>query len=326
VAVNYVEFLVTNYWPLAGQMFTNSVTNITDYASAVYEQRGSNAFAGKSLAEATEQIIAETKRNLARRAATTNAQALHVEMTEAEKVAPDALAKAAQRAGLPVKLSPAFESQGFNPILPAAVVQKAFTLNDENPVCEPVATEEKVYLLSLATNIASYIPAFESVSNRVQNDYVQLTANQLAHTAGEALHAKLVEGLAKGEKFGALCTANQVRPTPLSAFSRTTRTLADLPPQVPLGLLQEAAFKVPAGKLSNYVPLTGGGFIVFVKELLPPDEKKLQEELPRVLAQVRQSSQNEAFQSWFRKQAETGLRNTPLNRPPSPSVGTRAAR
>jgi hypothetical protein len=326
VAVNYVEFAVTNYWQIGGQMFTNNVTNITEYAKAVYEQRGSNAFGGKALAEATEQIITETTRNLARRAATTNSQALYVEMTDTEKVPPDALALAAQRAGMPVRLSLPFDNQSPNPWLPSAVVQKSFTLNAENPTCEPIVTEEKVFLISLATNIASYIPAFEVVSNRVRYDYVQLTANQLAHAAGEKLHAKLAEGLAKGEKFGTLCTANEVRPTPLSPFSRSSRSLADLPPQVPTGLLQEAAFKVPAGKLSNYVPLTAGGFAVHVKEMLPLDEKKMQEEMPRVLTQIRQSSQNEAFQSWFRKQAETGLRDTPLNRPPDASLGNRAAR
>jgi antitoxin component of RelBE/YafQ-DinJ toxin-antitoxin module len=326
VAVNYVEFLVTNYWGVADQMFTNNVTNVTEYASMVYEQRGSNAFGGKPLAEATVQIVTETKRNLARRAATTNAQALHVEMTDTEKVAPEALAKAAQRAGLPVKLSLPFDNQSFNPGLPSAVVQKSFTLNAENPICEPVVTDDRIFLLSLATNIASYIPTFEAVSNRVHADYVQMSATQLAHTAGEALQAKLAAGLAKGEKFGAVCTANQVRPTPLNAFSRTSRAIADLPPQVSASLLQETAFKLSAGKLSEYVPVTGGGFVVYVKELLPLDEKKMQTEMPRVLEQIRQTSQNEAFQAWFRKQAETGLRNTPLNRPPTPSVGSSAAR
>jgi len=326
VAINYVEFAITNYWPIAGQMFTNGVTNIAEYAQAVYEQRGSNAFAGKPLAEATEQIINDTKRNFARRAATTNALALHVEMTDSEKVAPDALIKAAQRANLPVKLSPPFDTQSGGFFLPSAVAQKAFTLNIENPVCEPVATEETVYLLSLATNIPSYLPPFEAVSNRVNYDYVQMTANQFALAAGEALHAKLTNGLAQGEKFGALCTANGTRPLPLTPFSRSSRALTNLPPQVPVGLLQEAAFKVPAGKLSNWVPINGGGFMIFIKELLPLDETKMAEEMPKVLTQIRQSSQNEAFQSWFRKQAETGFRNTPLNRPPTPSVGNRAAR
>lgn len=326
VAVNYVEFAVTNYLPLAGQMFTNSVTNITEYAKAVYEQRGTNAFGGKPLAEATQQIITETTRNLARRAATTNAQGLHVDITDVDKVTADALAKAAQHAGKPVKQSPPFDSQSGAFFLPSTVAQKAFTLTADNPVCEPIPTEDVVFLISLATNIPSYLPTFETVSNRVYFDYVQMTANQLAHTAGEALHAKLTNGLAQGEKFGALCTANNVRPVPLPAFSRSSRAVADLPPQVPAGLLQEAAFKVPSGKVSNFVPLNGGGFLVYIKEHLPLDEKKLSEELPRVLTQVRQTSQNEAFQSWFRKQAETGFRDTPLNRPAAPSVGARAAR
>ena len=327
VAVNYVEFVVTNYLGLAEQMFASSVTNVAEWAAFVYEQRGgSNAFGGKSVTEATSQLVSDAKRTLARRAATTNAQALHVEITDTEKVSADALDKAAKKGGFQLKASPPFDNQSYNPFLPPAVVQKAFTLNAETPVSEPVGTEDKIFLISLATNLPSYVPAFETVSNRVYADYVQMSASKLANAAGEALQAKLSEGLAKGEKFGTLCTANQVRPLPLSPFSRMSRTLADLPPQVPIGLLQEAAFKVPAGKISNYVPLTSGGFIVFVKEVLPPDNKKLQEEMPRMLAQIRQSSQSDAFQAWFRKQAETGLRNTPLNRPAVPNVRSGGAR
>jgi hypothetical protein len=33
---------------------------------------------------------------------------------------------------------------------------------------------------------------------------------------------------------------------------------------------------------------------------------------------VRQSRQNEAFNEWFRKEAEKGLRDTPLNKPQTP--------
>jgi hypothetical protein len=327
VAVNYLEFPVTNYWPVGSQIFTNTITNVTEFAAAVYAEGGSNKFGGKALADATEQIVNETVRNFARRAATTNAQALHFEITDADSVAPDALSKAAARAGLTLKTSPPFDNQSFMPFLPREVIQKAFTLNPEHPVGEPVITENIVYLIGLATNIPSYLPGLEAVSNRVHFDYVQMTANQMANTAGEAVHQKLAEGLAKGEKFPAVCAAADVRPVPLSPFSRTTRSLPEVPPQVPLGAVQEAAFKLGPGQLSPYVPGAAGGFVVYVKELLPLDGKRLETELPEVLKQVRQNSMNEAYAVWFRQLiAAGGLRDTPYNRPQPPSVGPRASR
>ena len=80
------------------------------------------------------------------------------------------------------------------------------------------------------------------------------------------------------------------------------------------------------GKVSNFVPTTGGGFMVYVKEQLPCDEKKALEEVPRMMTQLRQSSQNEVFNAWRRKQSETGLRDTPVTQRANPSMGPRASR
>lgn len=320
LAIHYIEFPVTNYWPVGGTMFTNNVTNITEFVAAVYQERGSNAFGGKALEEAGEQIVNETIRNLARRAATTNAQGIHFEITDVDDVPPDALPKAAASAGLELKTSPPFDNQSFNPLLPPAVVQRAFTLNAEHPVGEPVVTEDRVFLISLATNIPSHLPTFEAVSNRVEFDFKQMTANQMARAAGEALRATLVEGLARGERFGDIASANNVRPVALSPFSRSTRSLPELPPTVQMATLQEAAFQLSAGQLSEFIGGPAGGFLVYVKEFLPLDEKRRDQELPMVLSQVRQTAQNEAFQIWFRQQADVGLRNTPYFRTPPPGV------
>jgi len=52
----------------------------------------------------------------------------------------------------------------------------------------------------------------------------------------------------------------------------------------------------------------------------------MQEAMPRFLTALRQSGQSETFNAWFRKQAETGLRDTPLTRstPPTVSSGPRS--
>jgi hypothetical protein len=47
----------------------------------------------------------------------------------------------------------------------------------------------------------------------------------------------------------------------------------------------------------------------------------VQKELPDFLAMLRQTAQNEAFNDWFRRQAEVGLRNTPVGRAPTAQRG-----
>ena len=65
-----------------------------------------------------------------------------------------------------------------------------------------------------------------------------------------------------------------------------------------------------------------GGVIVYVKAKLPLDEAKMNASLPAFANDVRQSRQNEAFNDWFRKEAEKGLRDTPLARQqPPPAMG-----
>jgi hypothetical protein len=45
--------------------------------------------------------------------------------------------------------------------------------------------------------------------------------------------------------------------------------------------------------------------------------------LPAFANYARQNRQSEAFNDWFRKEADKGLRDTPLARPPvSPSMGS----
>ena len=56
-----------------------------------------------------------------------------------------------------------------------------------------------------------------------------------------------------------------------------------------------------------------------MKEKLPLDEAKMNATLPAFANYVRQNRQNEAFNDWFRKEAEKGLRETPLARPPAPA-------
>ena len=327
VQVNYIKYEITNYWPLALEVMNGRITNFPAVYEAVYEQRGSNYFKGQPLTEVTNQIHTDLHRNFALDLARTNAAGLLYELSELEVLTLTNLAASASAKGLALKTTSPFDNASGPRELnvPELFVQKAFSLTEKEPVGGPIIAEDGVYVIGLARSLESYIPPFASVSNRVRNDFLSLESNRLARQAGEAFAQSLAAGLAAGKDFSKLTRDAGFRWFPLDAFSRSSRAITNFN-LAPVGLLQEAAFKLPPGKASEFVPLTYGGLVLYAKELLPLSETQMQAAMPRFLAALRQNGQSEAFNSWFRKQADTGLRDTPLNRatPPTISGGPRS--
>ena len=66
------------------------------------------------------------------------------------------------------------------------------------------------------------------------------------------------------------------------------------------------------GQASDLIFTRHGGVIIQVQSRLPLDEAKMKTDLPAFTATLRQIRQNDAFNEWFRKQAEEGLRTTAL--------------
>jgi hypothetical protein len=321
IQVKYVKYEATNYWSLAVQTMDKRITNYPAAYAAIYEQRGTNYFKGRALHEVTNEIYADLRRNFALDMARTNAAGLLYEISELEVITPAALDKSAKTRGLGVRTTTPFDNvSGPRDLqVPATFVQKAFTLTDKEPVGGPILAEDGVYVIGLATNIPSYIPPFSVVANRVRADFIAQESNRLARQAGEAFQQKLTNSLAAGKTFASLCLEAGFRPTALSAFSRSSRSIPEFE-LAPASLVQESAFKLPPGKVSDFIALDSGGFILQVKELLPLSDKHMQETMPRFLTALRQNGQSEVFNGWFRKQVETGLRDTPLNRPTPPAL------
>jgi hypothetical protein len=69
-----------------------------------------------------------------------------------------------------------------------------------------------------------------------------------------------------------------------------------------------------------------GGLVLYVKEKLPLDESKAQTEIPTFVTNLRRARQQEAFEDWFRKEAEKALRQTPAGQQKPPSMGSTAAK
>ena len=90
--------------------------------------------------------------------------------------------------------------------------------------------------------------------------------------------------------------------------------------------LKQLAFSTSPGKVSAFQPTMEGGLVLYVKEKLPLDESKAQTEISTFVTNLRRARQQEAFEDWFRKEAEKALRQTPAGQQKPPSMGSTAAK
>lgn len=319
VQVSYVRWDLTNYWNAGYVALTNSVTNLTQAVEETYRRLGTNYFAdAKSPAEAKQRIIHDETLRYALNLARSNANLLAETLLDKEPVRAADLEPRAKEKGLAVKVTEPFDREEGPKELKvrADFTKAAFALTQEEPVAGPILGEDGAYVLALKATFPSYIPPLDTLRDRVTRDYRSSEAVKLSHQSGEQFHQALTNGLAQGKTFPALCREAKLKTIVLPPFSRSSSSLgqAEVEDQIPIGILQEVAFKVPLGKVSGFVPLTTGGFILYVQERLPMNEQKMQQDLPKFLSMLRQTALNEAFNEWFRKQVETGLRNTPLAR------------
>ena len=104
------------------------------------------------------------------------------------------------------------------------------------------------------------------------------------------------------KSFDELAAADKVQVIDVPPFSSSISTLTNLDPRVNLRLLQNLTANLEVGAASSYFPQAG--LIVYVTGRPAPDEKKMAEKLPEFIGTLRQIRQGDAFNNWFRREAE----------------------
>jgi hypothetical protein len=169
----------------------------------------------------------------------------------------------------------------------------------------------------------SEIPALDQIREQVVKDYRYSQALNLARQAGMDFYPTLTNGLGQGKTLAAICASAKLQSVEAPPLSLSTRDLPEVENHVTLNQYKQLMITTPLGKASNFQMTTEGGLILYVKAKLPLDEAKVSASLPAFMNAVRQNRQNEAFNDWFRKEAEKGLRDTPLaQQQPAPTMST----
>ena len=314
VQVAYVAFELTNFLAEAeGELVK---TNFNEIIESRVQQVGTNYY---QEATTPEQVRAKAREEIIRLKATMLARQKANEFANLVDGLPKNLASFEQAAGerrLPVKITAPFSRQDGPKEFEVAegFVRDAFSRTEEEPFSPALTGQDAVYVIALKARVPSEVPALDQISAQVEADYKKLQAAAAARRAGSAFATTLTNGLAAGKTFSSVCSEAGVKPVIIPPLSLSTRSNELVEAHVSLRQYQSVAFTAPVGKASQFVPTINGGFVVFVREKLPIQISKLTTELPDFTRSVRQTRQGEAYNEWFRREADRGLREIPALR------------
>ena len=322
VQVSYVKFDLTNYLAEANQAMAR-MTNLDLQIEEAYKQGGTNFLRevkAKTLEEAKVKVREARQKELEMQAARKQAAEFATPLFDMDPMRADNLNKLAKDKGLVARVTAPFDQQqGPSDIeVGQDFAQKAFARTPEDPFAGPIVGQDGVYVIALTKKIPSEIPSLDQIRARVERDFQFSQALNMARTAGSTFYQTLTNGMAQGKTVAAICAEAKLNLVDIPPFSLSTRELPQVEEHIPLNQYKQIAFTAPLGKVSPFQMTTDGGVIVYVKSKLPLDEASMNAGLPAFANYVRVSRQNEAFNDWFRKEAEKGLRDTPLARPQTP--------
>jgi peptidyl-prolyl cis-trans isomerase D len=320
MVVKYLEFPLSNYLAAADKELAKQ-TNVNAAVDEYYYKQGTNAFKGTngavlSEADAKKKIMEGFRENLAMLEARKKANDIGSQIYDLnhqeQSTNAATLDAVAKTNGLTVKISPPLELYGTNEAeFSSAFRQAAFRLTPTNQIFfNPVPGENGYYILALNKKIASETQPFEKVKDRVMQDCKHTKAVEAARVAGMAFYNSVTNGLAQKKSWDDLTAQAHVATIQVPPFSQASSasTFTNLDERIRLSTLQGIAEKMKPGQVSPFEPTPmmspEGGFVLYLKDKKQVDEATFRKEFPEYLARMRAYRQNDAFNQWFRKQAE----------------------
>ncbi|MCO5051878.1 MAG: SurA N-terminal domain-containing protein [Verrucomicrobiae bacterium] len=312
--ISYVYFPVSNYLAQGEQKLTQ-MTNLNELLEEHLTQLGTNYTSLGATPEAAKLKMREDYlKNAALMAANEDAKKFDNQLYDlTDPLTPEIFVKLAQAAGLTAHVSAPF-ARGESPAgLEAGsnFARTAFSLSSEEPLAEPLVGDDGIYVVAYNHHLPSAQPEFESVRAKVTDDFRTVESMRLAGQAGLAFQEKTTNGLAAGQSFTDLCAQQGVKPVKLPPLALSTRSVPAVEGAVDLSVLKRVAFATAPGHLSPVIPSADGAAVVFVETKLPLDETQMRTNLSAFAREVHQVRSGEAFNEWFRREAEQAYRTVP---------------
>jgi hypothetical protein len=316
--ISLVRFPISNYLAQAEQELAQ-VTNLNELIEARLEEIGTNYLAlGATPEEAKEKMRADAFKQALFKAANDEAKKFDNLLYDyKEPLTPEAFGKLAKDAGLTAEVTAPFTREEPPTGLDVGVnfARLAFSLSAEDPLSEPVAGENHLYVIAFNRHLPSEQPAFEAVKDRVTEDYRYYGAAMKARQQGIEFQASATNAVAAGQSFAEVGAKAGVKPVTLPPLALATRELPEVANMLDLAMLKRAAFATPPGQVGPVLPSADGVAVIFVEAKLPVDENKMRENLPAFTRDVHQVRRGEVFNEWFRREAEQAFRTVPYFAP-----------
>jgi hypothetical protein len=307
VQVNYIKFDFTNFLAEADQQLAKQ-TNLTQIINGMYQQQGENYFTGpdgKPLpeAEAKIKIKEQLRHEFSLQAARKKAGVFAVELFKLTPQKEQNLSLLASNQYTVVTTEPFSEFEGPKGLLVMEnFTRAAFNLTPEEPFAPPINGEDGVFIVALHKKLAAEFPAFDTIKNKVTEDYRHFQALSIARQQGQKFYESATNSLAQGKSFADLCKEARVTPIALPNFSLSTRSLTTLDERLDLSSIKDQAFRLQPGKIGAFMISRDGGFALHLRGIEPVSDAVVKAELPEFIKSMRQTRMYEAFGSWLNQQ------------------------
>jgi len=333
VRVSYAEIHKSNFMAQAEQDL-NSVSNLSLRLLEVYQKMGgTNEFKdtnGVPLPE--DKAIAKIKESETERRAfglaARRANEVANKLFDRQPLTLDVFEKVAAEEKLPIQVSEPFDLENgpTNLVVAENFAKEAFQLDPTNkPVSfQPLGGSNGVYLIALKEKIPGRAQTFDEVKDKVTEDYRRFNAFTLARNDATNFVGRVTNAMPQGKTFAEVAQQLGLNAETLPPISQASEALTNLQERLNVNQLKNVMFSTEPGHVSSYIMnAPNGGYVVYVRAKLPIDEKKMRDDLPKFVSEMRYHKQNEIFNQWFRKQVEKEqwlrdlLEKNRKNRPPT---------
>lgn len=323
VSVDYVVFAYSNF----ASRSELGIANLTNIVDAIYQRDGTNSFKetnGTNMspeaakAQIKTQLLNDAAEPLTKKAMIDFANALYSRpMTNAEgkpflpgQILGDAVKAAGTNyPGLVVKRIEFTQTDTTNS-LPQRIIPRAFDLNTNSPISEPLVAQDGLYLLAFDKRTPGYLPTYEKIDaakkESLKKDFIQDRSQELARKAGQTARENLVSTQAKGQTYSNACATLKLTSATNPMFSTSTRQVDGLDPRITLAEIQQAIESMLAdnqrnqqtNKVTVFTESGTGGFIVHLKAQQPASADKFAKEFPGFVERQRDFGKRIALFAW----------------------------
>ena len=265
-----------------------------EISEPVKTQYGYHVIQAKETRPAREKPLDEVKESIRAELLTERSQAKAEQLSTSVAgalAAGRSLGDAATASGLQTQTSQPLARGEAHPLFNGEVLARVFELKPSETVREPFAVANGFVFVSFAEAKPSRVPELTEVQERVKADVIQKKTQELARARAAEVRAKAVAG-ALDKAASALGLTRKETTTPV----KRGNPFGDVPTSA---ALEEAAFSIPAGELSEPIPVANGYVVIRVTDKKAVDPAAFDKERGTVASSLRTSKRTQFFDAYL---------------------------